>query len=469
MKTTIMTLRNLCILFTIALGSFFVSCRKVDAINTGNSTSTLATNGTLSAEALRDSTISFSKNIYLWYNQIPANFGQQYTDPDLMMEDLHRYSMEPGFSGPVDRWSFGIKKSEWDNMTAGMSSTNSTNSSGDFGISVFFKAEGDLRVRLVEPNSPAGAAHVQRGWRITQINGGSTTISTSNADNIVDKVYYSNSTSFTFVKPDGSTADMTLNASHYTQKPVYMDEVYNANGKNVGYLVFNSFLGDTSRIYSELQRVFSKFASAGISELIVDLRYNGGGYVSVQEKLANYLAPSSANGGLMFKETYNDKHSQLNSSAYFHKLGSLNLSKIYFIVTKSTASASELLINNLKPYMDVRLVGPSATHGKPVGFFPVPVGDWYIFPVSFRSTNKNGEGNYFNGIPVNYSAQDGLDHDWGQGEGCLSSVLSGIGNGTMSRMSGAPTISQSSEVLKSNRQLDRPAFKGMLNGKRNDE
>jgi len=469
MKTTIMTVRNLCVLLTFAVGSFFVSCRKADVINTGGSTPSTGTNQTLSPEALRDSTIAYSKDFYLWYNQIPSSFGQQYSEPDLMMEDLHRYSVEPGFSGPVDKWSFGIKKAEWDNMTAGMSSTNNTNSNGDFGISIFFRSEGDLRVRLVEPNSPAAAAHIQRGWKIASINGGGTNISTSNADNIVDKVYYSSNTSFTFVKPDGTSVDITLNAAHYTQQPVYMDEVYTVNGRSVGYLVFNSFLGDTNRIYSDFQRVFSKFASAGISELIVDLRYNGGGYVSVQEKLADYLAPYSANGGLMFKETYNDKHSNMNSSAYFHKLGSLNLSKVYFIVTKSTASASELLINNLKPYMDVRLVGPSSTHGKPVGFFPVPVGDWYIFPVSFKSTNKNGEGNYFGGIPVNYSAQDGLDHDWGQGESCLSAVLNGIGNGTMSRMGGAPVITESSEVLRSNRKLDVPAFKGMLNGKRNAE
>ena len=63
--------------------------------------------------------------------------------------------------------------------------------------------------------------------------------------------------------------------------------------------------------------------------------------------------------------------------------------------------------------MDVQMVGPSKTYGKPVGFFPVPVGDWYIFPVSFRSTNKNGQGNYFNGMDLNNQIADGLDKDWG--------------------------------------------------------
>ena len=112
-----------------------------------------------------------------------------------------------------------------------------------------------------------------------------------------------------------------------------------------------------------------------------------GGNVSVQEKLADYIVNSSANGGVMMKEVYNANNTSNNVTTTFKKEGSLNLNRVYFIVGKSTASASELLINNLKPYMDVRLVG-GTTYGKPVGFFPIPVGDWYIFPVSFRSFNR---------------------------------------------------------------------------------
>lgn len=446
------------ILITVLALSISFSCRKTDV---ANHTQTIGTNDSLSPSALKDSSLSYTRNLYLWYDQIPSTFNAQaYADPAALMQAIHQYSNEPGFSAPVDRWSFGIKKADWDNMSAGMSST--VNSSGDFGLSVFFRAQGDLRVRLVEPNSPAAAAGIQRSWRITAING-QNNITTSNANYIVNSVYYSNSGAFTFIKPDGSTVNITLNAVHYVEQPVYMSQVYSVNGQNIGYLVFNSFLGDTTQIYNDLQRVFNDFASQGVTKLIVDLRYNGGGYVSVQEKMADYLAPQSANGQMMFKETYNNKNSQYNLTTYFHKLGPLNLSKIYFIVTTSTASASELLINNLKPYMDVTLVGPSTTHGKPVGFFPVPVGSWYVFPVSFRSTNSRGEGNYFNGMPVDLSASDGLDHDWGLGESCLSAVLSGIGNGTLSRQQAPPATAVEIPVItQSNQQLDEPHFKGML-------
>ena len=78
-------------------------------------------------------------------------------------------------------------------------------------------------------------------------------------------------------------------------------------------MVFNSFLGDTSKIFSDFNRVMNYFSNQNVTDLVIDLRYNGGGYVSVQEKLADYLAPASANGGLMMKETFNDKHQNYNT------------------------------------------------------------------------------------------------------------------------------------------------------------
>lgn len=376
------------------------------------------------------------------------------------MEAIRPFSVEPGFSQPVDRWSFAMKKTEWDQQSAGMSNlfSDATTSDGDFGLSVFFRAEGDLRVRLVEPNSPAGRAGIRRSWRITAING-STNITTGNAGSIVDNVYYATQTSFKFVKPDGSEASITLNAAHYTDRPVYMDTVYNTGAQKVGYLVYNSFLGNQTQVSAEFQRVFSGFASSQVTDVVIDLRYNGGGYVSLAEQLANYLAPMSANGALMMKQVYNAENTQNNTSTFFNKRGSLNLPDVYFIVSKSSASASELLINTLKPYMDVKIIGPTATHGKPVGFFPIPVGDWYIFPVSFRTTNKNGEGNYFNGIAVNAQVSDGLDKDWGDiTESCLASALRNI-SGAGYMVQEESYRPQSPQTIAGNNKLDEPFLK----------
>jgi hypothetical protein len=132
-------------------------------------------------------------------------------------------------------------------------------------------------------------------------------------------------------------------------------------------------------------------------------------------------------------------------------------------VSKSTASASELLINNLKPYVDVQLVGPSKTYGKPVGFFPIPVGNWYIFPVSFRSTNANNEGAYFDGMALNQQAADGLDRNWGDlKESCLASAMNLITNGGFTGAPGPTYFREKPAVANGNEVLERPGFKGAI-------
>lgn len=428
------------------------ACKKKDQL----SNSTPATTSTV-ADAFKDTALSYTKDIYLWYNQIPSSFNaKNYGGLDEIMTAIRQYSTEPGFSTPVDRWSFAVKQSDWDNLSSGIS--------GDFGIDVFFRTEGDLRVRSVERASPAGQAGIRRGWRIVKINGNAN-ITTANADYIVQAVWNSSSTSFTFQRPDGTTADINLNAATYQEHPVILDSVYSTSAGNVGYFAFNSFLGDTTELYNEFARVFNRFSSAGIRDLIVDLRYNGGGYVSVQQQLADWLAPSAANGQLMMKEQFNDKNQDYNTVDNFQKHGNLNLGRIFFIVSSSTASASELLINNLKPFMDVQLIGPSKTYGKPVGFFPIPVADSYIFPVSFRSTNKNNEGNYFGGLALNSQAADGLDKDWGDvNESCLQDALHYITTGGYRTQTGVVTAEQ--EISSGNKLLDRSAFKGVVDVRR---
>ena len=430
------------------------ACKKNKDVSASDPAPTSGT--TSSADKIKDSTIADARDIYLWYNQIPSTFNaRSYADPNAIMEAIRQYSNEPGFSTPVDKWSFGMKQTDWDNLSNGVSA--------DFGMNVFFMQEGDLRVKSVERGSPAGNAGIHRGWKITKING-STNIATANADFISNAVWNSANGSFTFQKPDGSSVDISLAAATYQEHPVYLDTVYSIASKRIGYLSFNSFLGDTTEVYNEFSRVFNKFVSAGIGDLIVDLRYNGGGYVSVQQKLADYLVPSSSNGQLMMKEQFNDKYTQYNSVDNFQKLGSLNLTRIYFIVSHNTASASELLINNLKPFVNVQLVGPSKTYGKPVGFFPVPVGDWYVFPVSFRSTNNQGQGNYFNGMDLNSQVADGLDKDWGDlTESCLQSAIQNITTGSFRT---ASTSGETVRIQSVNDVLSAPEFKGAVETKK---
>jgi carboxyl-terminal processing protease len=442
-------------LMGLMLAVFFISCKKDNDSNGPGNPPNPATS------KLKDSVKLYAEDIYLWYKNIPANFNaQQYDDPNEIMEAIRPYGTETGFSDPVDRWSFAVTKAEWDGVSSGIS--------GDFGMGVFFLTNSDLRVSYVERESPAGKAGIRRSWRIKSING-STNITPSNANTIVAAVYQSASTSFVFTKPSGEDVNITLNAATYKEHPIFLDSVYNIGGKKTGYLVFNSFLGDTTEIYNEFTRVFNRFSSAGVQDVVIDLRYNGGGYVSVQNALANWLVPAAGNGGVMEVQQFNDKYTTFNETIKFQKKGSLNLNRLFVIVSQNTASASELLINSLKPYMNVQLVGPSNTHGKPVGFFPIPVGDWYIFPVSFRTVNKNGEGNYFNGIALNKQVGDGLDKEWGDiTESSFATALKFINSGSYARTgvrddAAAKTLAP--EVLNGNSELGSTKFKGAI-GKR---
>lgn len=431
----------------IAALTLLGACRKSD--NGGGDS------GDTKADLIKDTAISYTRDIYLWYDQIPSSFkARSYADPNAIMEAIRQYSNEPGFTGPVDRWSFAVKQADWDNVSGGIAT--------DFGLNIFFRAEGDLRVRVAEPASPAGQAGIRRGWRITKING-NTNITTGNANFIVNAVYASSSVSLTFQKPDGNSTDINLTAAVYQDKQLALDTVYDLGSRKAGYMVYHSFLGDSATTANAYASAFNKFMSANVDDIIVDLRYNGGGYVSYQRDLANYLVTNAGNGGLMMKQEFNDKYAQYNSSINYSKKGTLNLSRVFFIVSENTASASELLINNLAPYLDVILVGPDATYGKPVGYFDIPVGDWYIFPVSSRTTNKNGQGNYFNGFTPDNLVADGLDKDFGDvNESCLASVLKYINTGAFRARALQTEELPSAEVLQANEKISSRAFKGMI-------
>jgi len=142
------------ILATTGVLLFMASCKKENVNPNPNPTPPAPP---VVVDKIKDTTILYARDIYLWNTNIPANFNaQSYSDPNKIMEAIRAYSNEPGFNAPVDRWSFAVKKSEWDNASSGISK--------DFGLNIFFRAEGDLRVRFVEIASPAGKAGIKRGW-----------------------------------------------------------------------------------------------------------------------------------------------------------------------------------------------------------------------------------------------------------------------------------------------------------------
>ncbi|RFM29507.1 S41 family peptidase [Deminuibacter soli] len=438
-------------------GLLFSSCQK--SISNENPPAPTDSTGNQAGQyPVVDTALAYTLDVYYWYKQIPSTFTDAgITAPDSLMLAIRPYSMVSGYPNPVDRYSFGIKQASFDNTSSGVAQ--------DFGLYArYLGGTNQLYVMYVEREAPAGVQGIQRGWQILKVNGiGTTDTSSSNINFLVDAIYNSSTSSFTFQKPDGSTVDITLSVGTYNAHSVLADTVLTTTQGNVGYMAFNSFLGDSLDIDNNFKRIFSNFEANDVQNVVIDLRYNGGGYVYNAEKLCNYLAPASANGQTMFTEEFNDKHSDWNETSKFNKIGNLNLSSIFFIVSDETASASELVINNLKPFLSEKLVGPAThTYGKPVGFFNIPVGDWYIFPVSFRSINNAGTSDYYGGFTIDKPATDGVNRNWGDPtENCLAYALKYITTGGF-RESGTAAFRTPSAKVKS---TYRAGFNGAIDNR----
>ncbi|HEY0900420.1 MAG TPA: S41 family peptidase, partial [Sphingobacteriaceae bacterium] len=294
---------------------------------------------------------------------------------------------------------------------------------------------------------PADKLGLDRGDVLTQVNG-RTLGSDFTADaNFINSAFDQQNITVAGQKSNGTTFTRSLSKVTYTSSPVFKDTVIASGGRTIGYISFARF-SNPANAQSALDQVFSRFASAGVNSLVVDLRYNGGGYVSTAEYMANLIAPPRLNGATMFTEyfnetmrkgeaeilknqpltdengrqrfsngralTYFDVDYSVEGNTYkFEKKGALNaVEDVVFIVTGNTASASELVINSLRPHINVKIVG-ERTYGKPIGFFPINIDVYDVYYSMFQSRNSAGEGDYFQGLAPDASAPDDVTHDFG--------------------------------------------------------
>ncbi|HEY0272790.1 MAG TPA: S41 family peptidase [Chitinophaga sp.] len=387
------------------------------------------TTGTL-AERTQDTLYYIFKDEYLWTDAIPdynTFKPRSAASLDLELNALMSYkrdSLDP--TKPRDRYSFlddGTVSEELDNGRA-----------GDFGFNIGFYDYDDIRSTYVYPGSPAGLAGVKRGWKLTAVNGDTSlyydynenTGHGVNYDRLVNAFYFSSQTAFTFQQPDNSLVTVNLTTTTYNINPLLYSNIFNFGGHKIGYFVFNSFLS-LDIVKPRLDSLFGAFASAGVTDVIVDIRYNGGGAVETSEYLANLLAPASVgnNTKLMYTEYFNsnlvnkqynpytkamriengqykltDEYAYLveNNVAKWAKAGSFNPAHVVFIATDQTASASELLINNLKPVLPSWHQVGTHTYGKPVGFIGITIGGKDLYAISFSIKNSQNIGDYYYGL-----------------------------------------------------------------------
>ncbi|MDO5969827.1 S41 family peptidase [Flavivirga aquimarina] len=297
--------------------------------------------------------------------------------------------------------------------------------------SVQINNDGDviIYVRHVADNSPASAANINRGDIINAING--VTVNTTNFEDITESLF-DETVTLSFVSESGGTLtfieEKTITAVVLVEDPVFLTKVFdNINGKKVGYLLYNAF---RSSYNDELNDAFLFFKNENIEELILDLRINSGGSVGTSAYLASMIYAgagtdrfadlkfnskhSDSDGFYDFQNTLNvyDANGNKTGEQAINRLNTLS-SRLYILISGNTASASEMVINGLRPFIDnVTLVG-TTTYGKNVGsitLYDSPSSDYIeqstanpnhlnaMQPIVFQIFNKNGESDYTQGF-----------------------------------------------------------------------
>lgn len=263
-------------------------------------------------------------------------------------------------------------------------------------------------VKLVFPESPADISGLKRGDLIAKIDHYS-----------VDKIFNDETlldTYFNHVESDQNTTftlsddrNLTIISAEFDLQTVLYQTTFEQNGTKIGYLTYQSFI-ETSEI--ELSNAFTNFKAQGIDELILDLRYNGGGYIKTAKYLATLIGGQHVYGTVFNKTLFNEKYSLYNQIMMFdeYKENALDLDRVFIITTNSTASASELVINAFRAStndVEVIQIG-SSTYGKPYGMIGGVYCDRYILPIQVESVNGDESGGYVDGLVPTCSATDDL-------------------------------------------------------------
>jgi carboxyl-terminal processing protease len=349
---------------------------------------------------------SYFDDNYFWYRLSPKPSPASFATSEAYFDALLYRGGDPipnggGATWPSDRYS-GFQSTESFNRFFGDGQTLSYGLAVA-GLEVKNQPNAPLYVRYLEPESPAARAGILRGEQIVSLNGrtsaeliaarngeGDFSALTPNAAGDTLDVVLRNAA--------GQDRSVRLRATTFNLKPVQNGQVVlSQNGQRIGYVFIKDMI---SQVGSPLASVMTGFRSQGITQLVLDLRYNGGGLVSMGATVASYGAGNRGSGQVYTSLLYNDKQSRNNETFNFSNPGAWNgFSKVYVLAGERTCSASEQVINGLRGVgVDAVLIG-DVTCGKPVGFLPRDnaCGTTYSI-VNFEGVNARNQGRYFNGL-----------------------------------------------------------------------
>ena len=340
---------------------------------------------------------------YLWNDLLPGNINvNNFASPEALLAYLTTFSPDDGSGQPIDNFSF-IGSAAADQAFFG---------EGQFegvGFSWQQLAVNDFRVTRVFEGSPAALGDLQRGQRFVALNG--RTIAQIEAAEGFASAFDTTPLEFTMLETDGVTEfTISLAKDIVTINPIPQWGVIDAGGgRMVGYLELSTFISTADPVFDT---VFADFRANGVNDVIIDLRYNGGGLVTTAELLGDFLGGDVAENLTFSKTLFNaDRAAANNDEEFFERLGnSMSLSRLVIIATQATASASELVTNSMAAHVEVAIVG-DRTFGKPVGQVGFEFCEKILRPTAFQTVNADDFGDYFGGLPVTpgCSAADDLN------------------------------------------------------------
>jgi len=356
---------------------------------------------------------------YYWYQQLPANVNPaSYNSPEAYLEAVRYRPIDNAYSFISLAATSDAFYS--DSQFIGYGFGNQTTST-------------EIRVLQVYDDSPASEAGLSRGDRIVTVNG--QTVPQLIAAGAINSAFGAADvgvvTTIEWENQAGVRRSARMVKRLVTIPTVSLTRVVEVDGRRVGYLFFRNFVQPS---FAALDDAFAALKAAGANELVLDLRYNGGGQVDVAVHLASLIGGGRTSGQPMLNYVHNDRIGpQLNRTTRFtNPTNALTLNRLLVITTRSSASASELVINSLRPFMPVTVVGDT-TYGKPVGQYGLRFCEKILYPVAFSIKNANNEGDFFDGIPVDCVAGDDSSRQLGDtAEASFAEALRFIRTGSCS-------------------------------------
>lgn len=370
----------------------------------------------------RDTLYAMMRDMYLWRSETDWSRVNRtdYDDPYKLLEAL-RYK-------PIDRFSF---VADYDEFHAEFG--------GEFvghGFRLGLDKNNKVRIAMIYNTAPLYLEGVRRGWIVKTINGADMADIFARNDGVAYNAAIGPNqagitNTFVFIKPDdGTDVVITSTKTTFNIKSVIACDTLHLRNGIAGHLVLDSFIDNTQK---ELNDAFAFFKANNINNLILDLRYNPGGFVDQAVNLASYIGGNGLIGTSMATVDHNDVLKRLNYTFTFRPTAySLDLPRLVVITSRGTASASEFVINGLKPHIEVVTLGDT-TYGKPVGFYAYhTMKEYTLCPAAFRIVNSLGQGDYYTGMVPSKLIIDDITHDFtDREEANLKAAIFYLENGSL--------------------------------------